>query len=113
MAQCLVLENLSPDSVVLAELALQGVVVTSSVVRVGEGGGVVEVEVEVEVVEVPIVVQGGQQPPPPLHLWSWYSSHVEHCLGCESTWLSKALENNKMRMNRSQISTSDADNMLV
>jgi hypothetical protein len=45
MAQCLVLENLSPDSVVLAELALQGVVVTSSVVRVGEGGGVVEVEV--------------------------------------------------------------------
>lgn len=97
MARCLVLENLSPDSVVLAELALQGVVVTSSVVRVGEGGGVVEVEV----VEVPIVVQGGQQPPPPLHLWSWYSSHVEHCFGCESTWLSKALENNEMRMYRS------------
>jgi hypothetical protein len=80
MSQFLVLENLSPESVALAELALRGVVVTVSVVTAGEVGGVEEV------VEGPIVVQDGQQqPPPPLRLWSWYSSHVAHCFGCEST----------------------------
>ena len=81
MARCHVLGTLRQESVVLAELALQGVVVTVSVEMVGEGDVVEAVEA---VVEQPIVVQDGQRPPP-LHLWSWYSSHVGHCFACEST----------------------------